>query len=127
MLRILLSAAVLAAVIAATTLTSSAAGADEDCQVVVGGPFVYHTTVIPESYVDCATTKGRIRDESQLSRDGVVVRTARRDCRNTTRCYLDIDVSAEDVPGNQVWCVTTWGSVKNHAIAPATACESAEF
>jgi hypothetical protein len=100
-----------------------------DCRLVVDGPFLYLQAdlIIPDSYVDCTTEQGRINISSVLTRDGVQVASSSRSCRNRTRCDLSIDVSAPNIPGDQVWCVTAKGSVGRQALGPATACESEEF
>ena len=98
-----------------------------DCRLVVNGPFLYADLVIPDSYVECTTEQSRITISSVLTRDGVQVASSSRACRNRSRCDLAIDASAPDIPGDQVWCVTSKGSVGRQAFGPATACESAAF
>ena len=100
-----------------------------DCRLVVDGPFLYLQAdlIIPDSHLECTTEQGRISLSSVLTRDGVQVAGSSRTCRNRARCDLSIDVSAPNIPGDQVWCVTATGSVGRQAFGPATACESEEF
>jgi hypothetical protein len=126
---------VLAAAAAAALLVFALPGlarppaAVSDCRLVVDGPFLYVQAdlIIPESYIACTTEQGRISLSSVLTRDGVQVAGSSRTCRNRERCDLSIDVSAPNIPGDQVWCVTARGSVGRQAFGPATACESGEF
>jgi hypothetical protein len=123
---VLAAAALLIATAMAATRDASAA--HEDCGAFAEGVFLYHTTVIPVTRIECATVKKRIRISAVLSRDGVDVRSSRRDCRNRSVCYLSVDVSVEDVPGDQRWCVRVWGSIdNNHALPAASVCESESF
>ena len=100
-----------------------------DCRLVVDGPFLYLQAdlIIPDSYIECTTEQGRISLSSVLTRDGVQVAGSSRTCRNRARCDLSIDVSAPNIPDDQVWCVTARGSVGRQAFGPATACESEAF
>lgn len=128
--RLILLAAAAAAllVFALPGLARPPAAVSPDCRLVVDGPFLYLQAdlVIPESYIAC-TTEQRINISSALTRDGVQVASSSRSCRNRSRCDLSIDVSAPNIPDDQVWCVTARGSVGRQEFGPATACESAEF
>ena len=114
---ILLTAAAAALLVFALPGLARPPAAASDCRLVVDGPFLYLQAdlVIPDSRIECTT------------RDGVQVASSSRSCRNRSRCALSIDVSAPNIPDNQVWCVTATGSVGRQAFGPATACESAEF
>jgi hypothetical protein len=118
----------LAAALAAS-LGGRADAAAADCRAIAGGPFLYFQAdlVIPESYVECATTQNRIRVFVTLTRDGAVVQDERRDCRKRSICHLDIDASEPDLPGDQRWCVTVSGVVGNATVPPASACEDEAF
>jgi hypothetical protein len=84
--------------------------------------------VIPNAVVQCGTAQNRIRVSVTLTRDGVVARQAQRDCRKSSVCYLDIDASAPDIPGDQVWCTqaSAWSN-GNTFIGSAVACEADAF
>jgi hypothetical protein len=118
----------LAAALAAS-LGGHADAAAADCRAIASGPFLYFQAdlVIPESYVECATTQNRIRVFVTLTRDGAVVQDERRDCRKRSICHLDIDASEPDLPGDQRWCVTVSGVVGNATVPPASACEDEAF
>jgi hypothetical protein len=113
----------------AVGLGGPAEGADTNCRAVAGGPFLYVQAdlVIPESYVECATTQNRIRVFVTLFRDGVVVQDERRDCRKRSICHLDIDASEPDLAGDQQWCVTVSGVVGATTLPAVTACEDEAF
>ena len=97
------------------------------CRVVAEGPFLYVDIVIPVTSVQCDSPQRRIRVVTTLTRDGVAAASSRRDCRNASVCYLDIDASAPDADGNQVWCTHVTGYVDSRFIGEATACEADEF
>ena len=126
---ILLAAAAAALLVFALPGLARPPAAASDCRLVVDGPFLYLQAdlVIPDSRIECTTQQQRINISSVLTRDGVQVASSSRSCRNRSRCALSIDVSAPNIPDNQVWCVTATGSVGRQAFGPATACESAEF
>src|SRR5215208_7201881 len=108
--RLLLAlAAVLAA--AAAPTANAAPNAPASCVSVAEGPFLYVDIVIPVAEVQCDTPPRPLRIEKQLTRDGVVVATASRSCRNAAVCRQSIDASVLDVPGNQLRCLTTQGYV----------------
>jgi hypothetical protein len=54
-------------------------------------------------------------------------RVPRGSGRPPPRRNLSIDVSAPNIPDDQVWCVTARGSAGRQTFGPATACESEEF
>jgi hypothetical protein len=120
-LAVLLAAAALAA------LAVPRATASGDCRSVAGGPFLYADLVIPDSYVECSSAQNRIRIWVELSRDGVVVASERRDCRKVAVCHLDVGVATDDPPGDQQWCVRVRGEVAGRAVPEATSCESEAF
>jgi hypothetical protein len=126
---VLLAAAAAALLVFALPGLARPPAAVSDCSLVVDGPFLYLQAdlIIPDSYIECTTEQGRISLSSVLTRDGVQVASSSRSCRNRSRCDLSIDVSAPNIPGDQVWCVTATGSVGRQAFGPATACESEEF
>ena len=124
---VLVLAAVLCGGAAFLGLGSSAA-AEGACVITADGPFLYHTTVFPVTAVECSTTQGRLRIVTSLTRDGVQVSSARRDCRKTSVCHLDIDASVEDIPGDQQYCLQTQGYVGgNSFVGAASSCESEPF
>lgn len=122
-------AALLCAGVAVLGVGSGSAGAaHEGCVITAEGPFLYHTTVFPVTSVDCETVQGRLRIFTSLTRDGVQVSSARRDCRKASVCHLDFDASVEDVDGDQTYCLQTGGYVGgNHFVGAASACESESF
>jgi hypothetical protein len=125
--RLALVAAV--AVGATALIASSAAGegsATASCQLVADPPFLY-AVVIPVSSIQCDSPQRRLRVVTVLTRDGVEAASARRDCRNASVCYLDVDASAPDVAGNQIWCTHAIGYVNSRLIGEASACETDEF
>jgi hypothetical protein len=126
------SLAVLAAVFAVTpVLTATAAppwsSSSSSCATGAEGPFLYVDTVIPDTAVQCNETQHRLRIETEPSRDGVVVATASRMCRNQSVCRISVDASAPDVPGDQLWCVTARGYVGSTFVGEASSCEYEEF
>ena len=105
-----------------------ASAADSDCRTVLDGVFEYAGMVFPASRVECASAKTRIRVYAELTRDNVLVASARRECRNTTVCHLTFDASVRDVPGNQRYCARVWGTVEpNRRAREASGCESDLF
>jgi hypothetical protein len=124
------SLAVLAAVFAVTpafAATAAPPSSSSSCSTVAEGPFLYVDTVIPSTAVQCDVTQRRLRVETQLSRDGVVVATASRTCRNESVCRLTVDASAPDLSGDQLWCVATKGYVGSTFVGEASSCEHEEF
>jgi hypothetical protein len=123
-----LRALVLAAAVAAA-LSSAAGPAPPDCRTVAGGPFLYFQAnlVIPESRVECSAPTNRIRVWVELSMDGTVVATDRRDCRKTAVCHLDVGVATDDPPGDQQWCVVVRGETNAGALTASRSCESEAF
>ena len=114
---------------ASALITASAAGGPSysgGCRIVADAPFLY-SAVIPQSSVQCDSPQRRLRVFTALTRDGVEAASARRDCRNASICYLDVDASAPDVEGNQVWCTHAVGYVDSRFIGEASACEADEF
>jgi hypothetical protein len=109
-------------------LGADAGAAGEACVITAQGPFLYHTTVFPVTAVECSTTQGRLRIFTSLTRDGVQVSSARRDCRRTSICHLDVDASVEDIFGDQQYCLQTEGYVGgNSFVGAARSCESEPF
>jgi hypothetical protein len=109
-------------------LAPNAAATGEGCSVTANGPFLYVTTVFPETAVQCSTTQSRLRIFTSLTRDGVQVSSARRDCRRTSVCHLTFDASVEDIPGDQQYCLQTQGYVGgNYFVGAARSCESEPF
>jgi hypothetical protein len=115
-----------AAAVAAGGGASTAAG----CTFTVAPPTLYappNGIVLSNVSVECADTQRRIRIGAKLTRDGMVVADTRRDCRKAQRCYVDVDASANDVPGDQVWCTSASASTDGAAFAEETACETESF
>jgi hypothetical protein len=109
-------------------LAPSAGATGEGCSVTADGPFLYITTVFPETAVRCSTTQSRLRIFTSLTRDGVQVSSARRDCRRTNVCHLTFDASVEDIPGDQQYCLQTQGYVGGYYfVGAASSCESEPF
>jgi hypothetical protein len=109
-------------------LGSNAGATGEGCVITASGPFLYHTTVFPVTAVECDTTQSRLRIVTSLTRDGVQVSSARRDCRKTSVCHLTFDASVEDIPGDQQYCLLTEGYVGgNYFVGSARSCESDPF
>jgi hypothetical protein len=111
-----------------TGVASTASATGEGCSVTAEGPFLYHTTVFPVTAVECSTTQTRSRIVTSLTRDGVQVSSARRDCRKTSVCYLTFDASVADIPGDQQYCLQSQGYVAgNYFVGAASSCESEPF
>jgi hypothetical protein len=126
-----LGLALAATIVLGTTmfLATPAAGSQwtsGSCQVVAGPPFLY-SVVIPQSSIQCGSPHRRLRIVTTLTRNGVEAASARRDCRTTDICWLTVDASAADAPGNQEWCTRAVGYVDSRFIGEATACEAEEF
>jgi hypothetical protein len=69
--------------------------------------------------------RGRV--DTQLTRDGVTVAHATRTCRNLSVCWLTVDSSAPDEPGDQVWCAVAKGYAGTLFLGEARSCETEEF
>jgi hypothetical protein len=121
------AAALLAGALFAVSV-SRAPAADTDCRAVLDGVFEYAGMVFPAFRVECASVKTRIRVYAELTRDSMIVATARRDCRNTTVCHLTFDVSVRDLPADQLYCARGWGTVgPSRSVGEASGCESDVF
>jgi hypothetical protein len=96
------------------------------CHISASAPFLY-SVVIPVSAVECDGTARRLRISTQLTRDGVMVASSSRSCRDTSSCWLTVDASAPDEPGDQVWCTVTSGYAGTTFLGSASACETEEF
>ena len=121
--------ALAAVALAAVPLANAARPVPSDpasCRIVAEPPFLY-SVVIPVSSVQCTTSQRRLRVETQLTRDGVVVAAARRSCPDASSCWLTVDASAPDEPGNQVWCRVTRGYAGTAYLGEARSCEMEEF
>lgn len=104
------------------------AAADHDgCRIVAEGPFFYAGLVFPATKVECDSMKRRIKISAVLTRNGIVAARGTRTCRRRSVCHLGVDVRADDVPGDQQWCVRASGSVGNHVVGTATSCETEPF
>ena len=124
----LLLGAVSLALVASLAFASRGAAADGACRAVATGPFLYVDRVIPDAYVECTATQSRIRVYVELTRDGSVVRSGRRDCRNVAICHHDIDLAVGDSPGDQRWCHRVRGTIApNRPVVEATSCEDEPF
>ncbi len=97
-----------------------------NCSTVASAPFLY-SVVIPVSAVQCDGTQRRLRIETRLTRDGLVVASASRTCRDTSVCWLTVDASAPDEPGNQLWCSVARGYAGTAFVGEAQACETDDF
>jgi hypothetical protein len=122
---VLVAAFVGAFAVPSATATPSASTAS--CTTTAEGPFLYVDTVIPVTSVRCDTAQRRLRIETELTRDGVVIASTRRACRNTDVCYATVDASAPDEPGDQVWCTSARGYVGSTFVGAARACEAEAF
>ena len=128
MSRALLAAvAVVVAAVAIPVASAKAPPAPASCTVTAEGPFLYVDTVIPVTSVQCGAPQHRLRIETVLLRDGVVVASASRSCRDASVCWLSIDASVQDEPGNQLWCTVTRGYDGSTLVGEARSCESEEF
>ena len=96
------------------------------CRTTASAPFLY-SVVIPVSAVECDAMARRLRIETQLTRDGVAVASSSRTCRDASACWLTVDASAPDEPGDQAWCTVTSGYVGTTFLGSASACETDEF
>lgn len=126
--RLVLALAALAAVAVAVPLSNAARSAPSSgsCAIVAQPPFLY-SVVIPLSSVECVEAQRRLRVETQLTRDGVTVAHATRTCRNSSVCWLTVDSSAPDEPGDQVWCTVAKGYAGTSFLGEARSCETEEF
>jgi hypothetical protein len=97
-----------------------------NCSTVASAPFLY-SVVIPVSAVQCDGTQRKLRIETQLTRDGVTVASAARTCRDVSVCWLTVDASAPDEPGDQVSCVIASGYATTAFVGEATSCETEDF
>jgi len=93
------------------------------CSTIASAPFLY-SVVIPVSAVQCDSAQRRLRIETQLTRDGVTVASSTRTCRNASVCWLTVDASAPDEPGDQVWCTIARGYAGAAFVGEARACET---
>jgi hypothetical protein len=121
----LLILALFAAVLAASVREASAG--PDSCQVVAEGPFFYAGLVFPATKVECDAVKRRMKISAVLTRDGEVVARGTRTCRARSVCHLGVEVRADDLPGNQEWCVRASGSVGNRSLGEARSCETESF
>lgn len=96
------------------------------CGTFASAPFLY-SVVIPVSAVQCDGSERRLRIETRLTRDGATVASASRRCRDASVCWLTVDASASDEPGDQVWCVIASGYAGTMFVGEARACESEAF
>jgi hypothetical protein len=96
------------------------------CRIVAEPPFLY-SVVIPVSSVQCTSSQRRLRIETQLTRDGVVAAAARRSCTDASACWLTVDASAPDEPGNQTWCTVTRDYAGTSYLGEARSCEVDDF
>jgi hypothetical protein len=126
--RFLLAVAAVAAVAVTVPLSTAARPGPSaaSCATVAQPPFLY-SVVIPVSSVECSSAQRRLRVETQLTRDGVTAASATRTCRDTAVCWLTVDASAPDEPGNQVWCTVAKGYAGSSFVGEAKSCESDEF
>ncbi len=125
--RTLVALVAVLAVVPAAAIAAPPASSTASCTIVAEGPFLYVDTVIPNSAVQCDAPQRRLRIETQLTRDGVVVVSASRACRNASVCWLTVDASASDAPGDQLWCLTTRGYVGSTFVGEASSCEHEDF
>lgn len=96
------------------------------CRTTASPPFLYGV-VIPVASVQCDGTARRLRIVTQLTRDGVAVTSESRTCRDASVCWLTVDASAADEPGDQVWCTVAGGYAGSTFLGTLTACEAEEF
>jgi hypothetical protein len=120
-------AAVLAALLAPTATAAPPSASASSCTTVAQGPFLSVDVVIPNTAVQCNAAERRLHVETQLTRDGAVVASASRTCRNASVCRLTVDASAADAPGDQLWCTSAKGYVGSTFVAEAKSCESDTF
>ena len=114
----------------AAAAPAGAGGAGSACTLTLNRPFLYAPpggTVISDVSVECSSQQRRIRIDATLTRDGAVVAATRRDCRKASRCDVSTDASANDVPGDQVWCTTASASADGTFLGEARACETDDF
>ena len=96
------------------------------CETSASAPFLY-SVVIPVSAVQCDGAARRLRIATQLTRDGVTVASASRTCRDASVCWLTVDASASDEPGDQFWCTVANGYAGNTFLGTRTICETEDF
>jgi len=125
--RSLIGLAAVLALLLAPTATASTPTSSSSCTTVAEGPFLYVDTVIPDSAVQCDAPQRRLHIETHLTRDGIVVASASRTCRNASVCRLSVDASAPDVPGDQAWCTTANGAAGSTFVGEASSCETDPF
>ena len=118
--------AVVVAAVAAHGATASPPAPAPACHISASAPFLY-SVVIPVSVVECDGPARRLRIETQLTRDGVSSGSSWRTCRDTSSCWLTVDASAPDEPGDQLWCTVTSGYAGTTFLGSASACETDEF
>jgi hypothetical protein len=124
MLRCILTLVLAAA--AATTVAPSATPAPL-CSLVNDPPSLYADIVLTHGAVECDGSARRLRVYLELRRDGVVVNSARRDCRRANVCQITVDASVVDIPGDQVYCAHAVGYADGAFVGESTACESEGF
>ena len=117
-----------AATAVAVPLSTAARSAPSasSCAIVAQPPFLYGV-VIPLSSVECDSAQRRLRVETQLTGNGVPVASATRTCRNTSVCWLTVDSSAPDEPGDQVWCTVAKGYAGTSFLGEARSCDTEDF
>jgi hypothetical protein len=96
------------------------------CSTAASAPFLY-SVVIPVSAVQCDGTHRRLKIETRLTRDSVTVASSSRTCRDSSVCWLTVDASAPDEPGDQVWCSVARGYAGTVFVGEARACETDGF
>jgi len=114
----------------AAAAPAGAGGAESTCNFTVNPPFLYAPpggTVISDVSVECSAPQGRIRIEATLTQDGAIAAATRRDCRKRSTCYVSTDASANDVPGDEVWCTTASASADGIFLGEETICETSDF
>ena len=130
MRRSILTVPVVAVAAAAAVTAGGGASTAGGCTFTVAPPALYappNGTILSNVSVECAAAQRRIRIAATLTRDGTAVASTRRDCRKAERCYVTVDASADDVPGDQVWCTTASASTDGASFAEGTAYEADSF
>jgi len=112
--------------VAAHGATAAPASSTVACTTISSAPFLY-SVVIPVSAVQCDGTQRKLRIETQLTRDGVTVANSSRTCRQASVCWLTVDASAPDEPGDQLWCTIARGYSGTAFVGEARACEPDDF
>lgn len=111
--------------LAALTLAhpERAAAAHGDCTLVNEGPAsFYGVDVITSGSVECASAKNTIRFTILLTMDGSVVASGDRTCHKAASCWSYL--TADDPPGDQLWCTRVSARVGSHSLAAITRCEA---